>query len=555
MECGQSMEAAREGNVTISAAAARWAPSQLTTLCWTGGPWHLRRERVVQRFLAILLILAGLGGAGYGIATVTVLRDSDTVVATADPSGDATMLVTVPGVLGMVNERVTVRASVPEGQKVTLAIGTETDVLGWVGEDPYDSVTGMADWTELSVVPGRGVSEDGEDTSGDGENAEGSEEGDAEADAEASEKPASGPEPAGSDMWISEVSGETSVSLRYTDQPGPYVLLAAGVGDGAEAPTVELTWPRQASTPYLWPGVIGGSFFVLVGVFLLVGARKKPGSRGSKGKGGNAKEGSKTRKRGAKVRQPLDGQGDAPQPGTDTGSPPPFSPGPGEDSGGAFPSGGAEQSPFPPVDDDQAAAPFPAAAVGTWGSAPTPPPAFAEPDGGGTISRPEPAAPARAGVWSAAGSSAAGLPSQPVEHPTAQQAPTGPPEPGSLRRRRGRRGARDAGDAVPAAPAASVPTPQVPVSPTAAPPAASPPAAPPAPAASGDASGESGKFMTRRERRLAEQAMRRGNTGVQPVVPPQQPESPSPEQPQPGQQTSNRAAAWREAWGIKDGEN
>lgn len=61
--------------------------------------------------------------------------------------------------------------------------------------------------------------------------------------------------------------------------------------------------------------------------------------------------------------------------------------------------------------------------------------------------------------------------------------------------------------------------------------------------------------MTRRERRLAEQAMRRGNTGVQPVVPPQQPESPSPEQPQPGQQTSNRAAAWREAWGIKDGEN
>ncbi|MBE1875932.1 hypothetical protein [Myceligenerans pegani] len=491
----------------------------------------------MQRFLAILLILAGLGGAGYGVATATVLRESDTVVATATPSGDGTMLVTVPGVLGMVDESVTVRASVPEGQKVTLAIGTETDVLGWVGDDPYDSVTGMADWSELSVVPGAGVSEGGE----------GAEEGD---DAEPAERPSSGPDPAGSDMWISEVSGETSVSLRYTDQPGPYVLLAAGVGRGAEAPTVELTWPRPVTTPYLWPGVIGGGFLVLVGLFLFVGARRKPGGRKSKASG-------KGRKSARTVREPLEPRNDGSHPGGPEESP--YSPAPGEKLDAPFPPGPAEQSPFPLTDEDQDAeqsgAPFPPATAPAWGSAPTAPPyeAPSEPEHD-TVPRPAPAAPAApaaAGVWGS-GRSEPTFPSGPTEHPGAHQAPAGPPAPGSLRRRRGRRGAPDPAATPPAAPMPPAPMP-APAAP--APAAPAPAAARPQAAASSGSSGTPGKLMTRRERRLAEQAARRGNTGMQPAVPQQQPEPPQPEPPQPGPPASSRAAAWREAWGIKDGEN
>ncbi|WP_460707856.1 hypothetical protein [Myceligenerans halotolerans] len=492
----------------------------------------------MQRFLAILLILAGLGGAGYGVATATILRESDTVVATATPSGDATMLVTVPGVLGMVDESVTVRASVPEGQEVTLAIGTETDVLGWVGDDPYDSVTGMADWTELSVVPGAGVS-DGDD----GEAAEEGEEG--EDASEPAERASDGPEPAGSDLWISEVSGETSVSMRYTDQPGPYVLLAAGVGEGAEPPTVELTWPRPVTTPYLWPGVIGGGFLVLLGVFLLVGVRRKPGGR-------DGKKSGKGRKPARTVRQPLDHQDDASHPGSAEDSP--FSRAPGEKSDSPFPPGPAEQAPIPLTDDDQGVAPLPPVPPATapaWGSAPTPPPSV---PGGDTVPRPAPA-PAAGGPWSAAGSAPTGFPSGPTEYPGAQQAPAGPPAPGSLRRRRGR-GAPDPGVTRPAAPMPSAPSAPAPTPPAPAPTPPAPVAGPPQAAVSSGSSGTPGKLMTRRERRLAEQAARRGNTGMQPVVSPQQVEPAQPEPPQPEPQaSSSRAAAWREAWGIKDGEN
>jgi len=229
---------------------------------------------VVQRFLATLLILAGLGGIGYGVATATVLRESDTVVATATPSGDGTMVVTEPGVLGLVDDQVTVRATVPEGQKVTLALGSDVDVLGWVGDDPYDSVTGLSSWEALSVVPGTGLATD-EETDGE------------ETDDAPAKKPSTGPDPAGSDMWISEVSGETTAQLRWTEEPGRVVLLAAGVGKNAEAPTLELTWPRPVNTPYLWPGVLGGGFALILGIFMAIGARrgKKGGKKGSSSKG------------------------------------------------------------------------------------------------------------------------------------------------------------------------------------------------------------------------------------------------------------------------------
>src|SRR5690606_35703638 len=251
---------------------------------------NTRRESVVQRFLAVLLIVAGLGGIGFGIATAPVLRESDTVVATATPSGDGTMVVTEPGVLGLVDDQVTVRATVPEGQKVTLALGTDVDVLGWVGEDPYDSVTGLSSWETLRVVPGTPATQE---TGDGGEEEESGEQADAPA------PPASGPDPAGSDMWISEVSGETAVSMRWTEEPGRVVLLAAGVGENAEAPTLELTWPRPSSTPYLWPGVLGGGFLLILGIFTAIGARS---SAGRKNTGKNTRK--KDRSSSVRTRRP-----------------------------------------------------------------------------------------------------------------------------------------------------------------------------------------------------------------------------------------------------------
>ena len=203
---------------------------------------------MLQRILGGVLVLVGLAAAALGVASATVWRDTDTVVATAKPTGDGTFVVTDPGVLGLVGGDVTVSASVPEGQKVSLVVGRDVDVAGWVGNDPYSRVTGLSDWENLSVAAGEP----------------------ADADAETNEAPKSGPDPAGSDMWVAEASDENSVTLRWSDRPGRWTLLAAGVGEGAQAPTLELSWPRAVTTPYLWPGVGVGAVLVLGGALLLV---------------------------------------------------------------------------------------------------------------------------------------------------------------------------------------------------------------------------------------------------------------------------------------------
>ncbi|PTU54929.1 hypothetical protein DBB34_17040 [Sphaerisporangium cinnabarinum] len=239
---------------------------------------------MLQRIIAALLLAGGLVAVGLGVASATVWRDSDTVVATTAYTGDGTVLVTAPGVLDLVAEDVTVRATAPGEQQVTLAIGREADVTGWVGEDPHGVVTGLSDWDALATRAVDAPAAEDEpaegDSPADGESpAEG--ETPAEGDATA-ETPVAGVDPAGSDMWLEEATGAGSASLRWSDQPGRWQLLAAGVGEGAVAPTVELSWPRQVETPFLWPGVIGGAVLILLG--LGIGAASlRPRRRGPSG--------------------------------------------------------------------------------------------------------------------------------------------------------------------------------------------------------------------------------------------------------------------------------
>jgi hypothetical protein len=500
---------------------------------------------VVQRFLAILLILAGLGGIGFGIATATVLRESDTVVATATPSGDGTMVVTEPGVLGLVDDQVTVRATVPEGQKVTLALGSDVDVLGWVGDDPYDSVTGLSTWETLSVAPGAGATPEGEAAEGE------------ETEEAPAEKPSTGPDPAGSDMWISEVSGETTVSMRWTEEPGRVVLLAAGVGEGAEAPTLELTWPRPASTPYLWPGVLGGSFLLILGVFLAIGARRR-----SKRAAGKGREPSTARTRKPDADLPrrdavfgIDGEQSDPA----AHEPPAgFPPALGDPADGgtavyppATPEAPSRRRPEPSPVPSSMATPAPGRTPNAMPS-PTPSPiagpaSSPERRPGPGLAEPEPD---RTRSWGAPAPFGGAAPITPPPVPEQAPEPVAAPAASIRGIRRRRNQAPGAAPASPAQPSAQR-TSFGGAAPEPAAPSEAPAAAQPAPAAPA----ASDKPMTRREMRMREQAQRRAATGAMPAVPAAEPE-PEPEADQP-ETPSSRAAAWRQTWGVtgNDGGN
>ncbi len=484
---------------------------------------------MLQRILGAVLVIAGLAAIAFGVATATVLRESDTVVATARPVGDGTLVVTDPGVLDLVDSDVTVTASVPEGQEVTVVVGRDVDVLGWLEGDPYTRVTGLQDWDTLTTSEMLPEAPEGEEA----EAAEGEEPEEVEL-----------PDPAGSDMWITELTATEEVSLRWNDRPGPWVLLAAGSGaapveeaeaaEGEEAPaeasdadavapTLELSWDREVGTPWLWPAVGLGGLLLLLGiVLLLLGRRKKKPGRGRRAGGGAAGAAAAT-------------------PGTASSGPVGGSP--------AEPA-----SPESPASPDAPASPFgstTSAAAPVWTA-----PAAGAAAGAGwaatagtsdtTVSAPVPA-PADEGSTDGPEQGATG--SSP-EDPGESRTGTAPvPVAGRFSRRSTRlRRTRSAPE-----PAAEDGAQQ-----DAAPASPSVPAEPPT-TTTGSLPMLDGRPLTRRELRRREEERRadgqsgvgrafRALTGQTPVVPPAPATPPAADDPPPI--SGRRAAAWRETWGF-----
>lgn len=270
--------------------ADRIAPPGPTIL----GPRWRKEVVVVQRLVAVVLVILGLIGVGLGIASATVWRPDGTVVAAASADPRTGILVTDPGVLDMVAEDVTIRATVPTGNRVVIAIGRDTDVDGWVAGAAYKRVTGLASWTRLAS---RSVPAGGENSataspppaatpSGTGTSAgtpapSGSPAASPSGSATPSGTAADAVGPAdldASDMWVAKATGRGTANLRWSDQAGRWSLIVVGDGAAGSPPALSLTWPRQVTTPWLWPGVVGGSVLAAAGVLLLIVALRGPGA-------------------------------------------------------------------------------------------------------------------------------------------------------------------------------------------------------------------------------------------------------------------------------------
>ena len=191
----------------------------------------------VRRAGAVLAAL-GLVAALVALAVMTVARPTADVSATATAPA-APVVVTAPGLLESRPGPVRVTAS-GEGP-VLLAVGREDDVAAWVGAAAHATLTRLTAPTEVAVT-----TTEGELTA---------------------------PDPAGSDLWLAEESGDGSAALTYQPGPGSSVLLAAGDGSGP-APAVTLTW-REATTPgWAVPLLVAGLLALVVGLLPLLLARR-----------------------------------------------------------------------------------------------------------------------------------------------------------------------------------------------------------------------------------------------------------------------------------------
>ncbi|HLS24486.1 MAG TPA: hypothetical protein VK063_01275 [Beutenbergiaceae bacterium] len=264
---------------------------------------------MLRRIIAITVIVVGLAVITAAIGSATFWRPDERVTATLPEGPEAPAVITAPGVLNMVNDTVQVRAvgATPE-TPVLVAMGREADVRAWLDDAPHAEITGLTTWEQLDVrqveapqasaesdddaeggdegaedesAPDTeegtdGGTSDDEATDGDATDGEATEDaesdsGDAAGEGESADGPQEAilPDPAGSDLWLEEVTGTGEVTYEWTAVPGRWVMLAAT--DGSEpAPQVELTWDREVPTPLLIPGTIIGVVLALGGAVALV---------------------------------------------------------------------------------------------------------------------------------------------------------------------------------------------------------------------------------------------------------------------------------------------
>ncbi|WAP52823.1 hypothetical protein OL239_06545 [Arthrobacter sp. ATA002] len=204
--------------------------------------------------IAVPLIVIGVLLMLVGIGQRTFWAPPGTVTAEA-PSTDQQAPLTVIGT--------DVLTAHPDGVELTLAsegaflmaVGRTGDVEAWVGDAAVLRVTADGDNLASEVTEGTPTV----------------------------------PNPAGSDLWVSEqeVDGETTFTW---DAPasGDWEILLAADGTAPAPANVSVTYANDASTPFAVPLIVGGALLAVLGLALAFAAGRGNSGRRSGGGGPSA---------------------------------------------------------------------------------------------------------------------------------------------------------------------------------------------------------------------------------------------------------------------------
>ena len=197
--------------------------------------------------IALVLAILGLVVLGLGIGQRTIWLPPATVTAGVEGTvAPAPLTVIGPDVLAAKGGQFTL--TIKSAGPIQVAVGQQRDVMGWVGDAAYTNVTGVnGDFSALTTESKQGAQKV--------------------------------PNPAGSDMWVSE--DKASGELTYTWQApghGTWALLVSSDGTAPAPTNITMTTANDTSTPWAVPLMILGSIMLALAALLFWMSPRKPRS-------------------------------------------------------------------------------------------------------------------------------------------------------------------------------------------------------------------------------------------------------------------------------------
>ena len=153
-----------------------------------------------MRFVsAIVAFVIAAAMIVFGIAQRTWLAPPDQLTSTVSTADEGTAFTVIPGRV-LTSNPGQQRVELSGGETVWAAYARTSDIAAWIGDDPYTAISFDEETAELGA---RLVEPEADDDAAAADDA-------AAEDAAAEDDPA--PNPAGSDLWLDEKSGEGSLT-------------------------------------------------------------------------------------------------------------------------------------------------------------------------------------------------------------------------------------------------------------------------------------------------------------------------------------------------------
>ena len=235
-----------------------------------------------RRILSVVVTVLGLVLVALAVCSATIWKPSSKVEAKLASGPSQPYVFTAPGVLSGVGSDVTVTASSSDGKDVHLFVTRAADLDAWMSPDadralPYTVVTridadagSLSSKDETKYCPSASATPAASAQAGATPSSAGT---------QCSERKANAVTASGSDIWLGEKTGGSSVTFNTAEDADRAMLprkdideqiVVMAMTDGkAPAPGLTVTWERQVETPwYFYGGLVLGGLFVLVGAFL-----------------------------------------------------------------------------------------------------------------------------------------------------------------------------------------------------------------------------------------------------------------------------------------------